>query len=299
MIAILITAQLALLGAQAAAAPPPLLHPAPPPASGRASVPDPKSPRVLNMQEVVTDEDYPEKALQAEEQGPVQIEVKVSAKGVPESCAVKSSSGSETLDARTCELFMTRARYAPAHNVRGKAVSGRAKHFVTWALNNGAGQMPTYPRSAWTSHYTMILAADGTVRGCSTQTPLAPQVTCRAGTFPADVAAQFVKTTGTELAEFRSEEAFSPSDPAPVPPMPPGMSLLSRRIVRLTISPDGNATCEPLAPGLDKPGEMSACDQANFVHFAKVPDTEGKLVGALAISVYLGPGHLPASDPAK
>ena len=299
MIAILITAQLALLSAQAAVAPPPLVRSPQPPAPGKATAADDKSPRVLNMQEVVTDEDYPEKALQAEEQGAVQIEVKVSAKGTPESCAVRSSSGSQSLDARSCELYMTRARYAPARNAKGKAISANSTHVVHWALSGDPGQMPTYPRSAWTSHYTMILAADGTVRGCSTQTPLAPQVTCRAGTFPADVAAQFVKTTGTELAEFRSEEAFSPSDPAPVPPMPPGMSLLSRRIVRLTISPDGNATCEPLAPGLDKPGEMSACDQANFVHFAKVPDTEGKLVGALAISVYLGPGHLPASDPAK
>lgn len=299
MIAILVTASMAALGVQVPAAPTPLVRAAPPSAPGKAGGADDKSPRVLNMREVITAEDYPLKAIEAEEQGSVQIEVKVSAKGTPESCAVRSSSGSEILDAQSCELFMTRARYAPARNAKGKAISANSTHAVHWALNGGTGQFPGFPRSAWTSNYTMILAADGSVRGCAMQSPLAPQVTCRAGPFPADAAASFVKMTGTELAEFRTEQVFVPSDPAPVPPMPAGMSLLNRRIVRLTISPDGNATCEPLAPGLDKPGETSACDQASFVRFAKVPDTEGKLVGTLAMSVYVGPGQAPETPPAK
>ena len=77
---------------------------------------------------------YPKASLANNEQGTVHYRVKIDRKGVPNQCEVTQSSGFERLDVATCELLMSRARFTPARDSRGR--SGRSTYDgrVVWRI---------------------------------------------------------------------------------------------------------------------------------------------------------------------
>jgi protein TonB len=52
-------------------------------------------------------------------------------------CAVTGSSGSNALDAATCRLMKSRARFAPARDSDGKPTTDTVANAIKWVLPEG------------------------------------------------------------------------------------------------------------------------------------------------------------------
>ena len=78
--------------------------------------------------------EYPKASLANNEQGTVHYRVKIDRKGVPSECEVTQSSGHQRLDLATCDLLMSRARFTPSRDSRGR--SGRSTYDgrVIWRI---------------------------------------------------------------------------------------------------------------------------------------------------------------------
>jgi protein TonB len=88
-------------------------------------------------------QDYPPSALQAHEQGEVQAALAIDPQGRVSACAILHSSGSGALDAATCRLFRSRARFNPAHDAAGAVTTGIDLARYEWripASGSGTGQ---------------------------------------------------------------------------------------------------------------------------------------------------------------
>jgi periplasmic protein TonB len=108
--------------------PAPVPVPAPPPAKAvRAS---PKG----SPGSWATTDDYPSSAIRAEESGTTSFSVQIGPDGRVTSCSVTGSSGSSSLDDATCRLVQRRARFSPAKNTAGEAVSDSYSNRVRWFL---------------------------------------------------------------------------------------------------------------------------------------------------------------------
>jgi protein TonB len=87
-----------------------------------------------NLASYVSDADYPASAIRAEQQGTTRFRLGVAPNGRVTDCTVTSSSGSPTLDAATCRLMKSRARFTPARDSDGKPVSDTAASAIRWVL---------------------------------------------------------------------------------------------------------------------------------------------------------------------
>ena len=79
-------------------------------------------------------DDYPQSAIAKNEQGTTGVRIRVSKEGKVGDCRVIESSGSDTLDQQTCEIFMSRARFQPARTKSGEAVDSIALQRIHWEL---------------------------------------------------------------------------------------------------------------------------------------------------------------------
>jgi len=111
------------------ATPAPPAPPAPPP-------PRQTQPKSVNgsLQGLIRNDDYPESALDREEQGTVGVTLTIGPTGRVSNCSVTSSSGSRTLDSTTCRILTSRARYSPAQDANGNPTSGNVSGRVTWRI---------------------------------------------------------------------------------------------------------------------------------------------------------------------
>ena len=107
-------------------APPP---PPPPPSKARGASPD-----NLNRWAGRIQQDYPSRALRAEEQGVVSMRITIGANGRVESCAVTGSSGSSTLDDAACRGMQRYARYNPALNDAGNPIQSTTSQSIRYVL---------------------------------------------------------------------------------------------------------------------------------------------------------------------
>jgi TonB family protein len=125
----------------AAPLPAPLSPPPPPPA---ACPPDTRAtdqpgiaapPRRCGTVAVVSG-DYPEAAARAGATGTTRYELAIGSDGAVTDCRIVASSGSDRLDARTCELMRSRARFQPALGADGVPVAGKAVSGMVWKIND-------------------------------------------------------------------------------------------------------------------------------------------------------------------
>lgn len=79
-------------------------------------------------------DDYPEVALQKDEQGTVGVTLTVGTDGKVTDCVVNLSSGSPSLDVQTCRLLWARARFTPARDAQGKPVQDTYTQRIRWEL---------------------------------------------------------------------------------------------------------------------------------------------------------------------
>ncbi len=118
--------------------PPPPPRPAPP---APVAPPAPPAPSQATAAKVrgdpnfgITDDDYPVDAQRAEQQGVTSVSYDVGADGKVTNCAISSSSGSKSLDDTTCKLITRRARYTPAKDAAGTALSSHLSKSIRWVL---------------------------------------------------------------------------------------------------------------------------------------------------------------------
>ena len=116
-------------------APPPQITQRAPPAP-----PAPPAPRIeparakANLASYVSNDDYPSDAINREESGTTGFRLDVGPDGRVSNCTVTSSSGSRSLDATTCRLMRSRARFTPATNSSGAKVADSVNSRIRWVL---------------------------------------------------------------------------------------------------------------------------------------------------------------------
>ena len=110
----------------------PTAPPAPPAPPPVRTVP-PKS-AVGNLQGLISADDYPQAALENEEQGTVSVRLAIGPNGRVSDCSVTGSSGSRTLDSTTCRILKSRARFTPATDNMGNPTAGSFPQRITWRI---------------------------------------------------------------------------------------------------------------------------------------------------------------------
>jgi protein TonB len=113
--------------------PPPMQPPAPPPPPPKPRLTEPKS-LSGSLQGLFRADDYPQNAIENDEQGTVRITLTIGANGRVSNCSVSKSSGSRSLDNATCSIASRRARYQPAEDANGNPVSSTTSSTITWRL---------------------------------------------------------------------------------------------------------------------------------------------------------------------
>jgi protein TonB len=115
------------------ATPAPPAPPAPPPPPPPVQRSEPKS-AVGSLQGLFRSDDYPDSALDREEQGTVRVSLTIGTNGRVSGCSVSSSSGSSTLDRATCRIITSRARFTPAMDSNGNPTTGNFSQSITWRV---------------------------------------------------------------------------------------------------------------------------------------------------------------------
>jgi protein TonB len=110
---------------------PPAMTPPPPPPPPR--VVPPQRARA-NLGSYFSTDDYPAAALRAEAEGTTRFTLSIGPDGRVSACSVTGGSGNAALDAATCRILRSRARYTPARDQSGNPTSGTDRGSVTWRL---------------------------------------------------------------------------------------------------------------------------------------------------------------------
>jgi len=92
------------------------------------------NPAKANLVALFSTDDYPMDAIRNEEQGTSAFRLTIDRQGRVANCEITSSSGSKTLDEATCNIIRTRARFTPARDSSGDAVSDEYSGKIRWEL---------------------------------------------------------------------------------------------------------------------------------------------------------------------
>lgn len=79
--------------------------------------------------------DYPAAALRNGEQGIVAFRITIGADGRVSDCVITASSGSSALDATTCRILRSRARFTPALDAEGDPTEDSATAQIAWRIS--------------------------------------------------------------------------------------------------------------------------------------------------------------------
>lgn len=244
---------------------------------------DPGKPRLLNVQDLVTAEDYPLVSLRKEEQGTVMVKVRVDVSGLVTSCTVTKSSGHPALDEQTCALFRARAQFEPARDRRGRGTESDYIQKVTWKL---ASTPPVVmPRGEWIVRYTYGLGETGKVFTCEIETVGASSEghQCPSKSEPGRTEAG-QPNSHARLAGYQINETyFYPVEPASAPVIPEIEKAIkvAELVTQVTIAPDGTiAKCDTISSS-GVPPDRDECKLLSNVRFAPAAahyDTVGTLI---------------------
>jgi TonB family protein len=82
----------------------------------------------------ISNSDYPVSSLRALEEGRVEFRITVGRSGAPTNCLITASSGSASLDKKTCNVMMDRAKFAPPVDENNAPAIGYYSAAVAWIL---------------------------------------------------------------------------------------------------------------------------------------------------------------------
>lgn len=94
---------------------------------------------VVSPYALISHHDYPEEALRSSEEGRVRFRVDLDASGAVSGCTTVESSGSASLDAVSCRIMTTRARFHPATDASGEPVPSSFTSTIEWWLGESSG----------------------------------------------------------------------------------------------------------------------------------------------------------------
>ena len=126
---------------------------------------DPPKPEPVDPGSWVTNQDYPDEAIRAGEQGVVSFRLEVGPQGMVVGCSVTETSGSAVLDKASCDILRARARFVPAKDEKGRAVASTYESRFRWILPNDASEVDVAGRIVT----RLDLAPDGSIRNCSAE----------------------------------------------------------------------------------------------------------------------------------
>lgn len=260
-----------------------------------AQLPTPAvQPRLLNLDEVFTADDYPALAMLKEEQGRAIAGLGVDEEGRVVHCSIVTSSGSASLDAQTCRLLRARAKFEPARDGEGRAIKAAVVQPVRWALE---GEQIINPTTAWTERIITRFSPAGAPIECEIEVvgievdpedPLECEVEelNPEQSLPAVGGLPPVIGLAIEETRFLPGERIDP-DGAPTAP---GDKLVMRRFVKLTIGTDGRVIdCREMDwDGLVEP-PPGACDMVPglFEPFRKPSGEPVAGTGTMIFSIYV------------
>ncbi|GAA4043443.1 hypothetical protein GCM10022281_25830 [Sphingomonas rosea] len=116
------------------ATPAPPAPPAPPPPPPPAPVKVQPAKARANLASYISDDDYPQDAIRNEQQGTTRFRLDIGPDGRVANCTVTGSSGSSSLDAATCRILRSRARFTPATDSSGKPTGDSVSQSIRWVL---------------------------------------------------------------------------------------------------------------------------------------------------------------------
>src|SRR3954465_8483956 len=90
-----------------------------------------------NLKARIVPADYPASLAGKPTPGPVSVLLTVGPNGRVFRCAILRSSGAAALDAATCRLLVSRARFAPAHDAKGGTTEGGMAVTIAWPRPKG------------------------------------------------------------------------------------------------------------------------------------------------------------------
>ena len=87
-----------------------------------------------NLRPLFSGDDYPIRAILADESGSTRIGLLIDEKGLVRDCTLIEASGIARLDSRSCAIISERAKFAPARDGAGKPVKSSWTQTITWRL---------------------------------------------------------------------------------------------------------------------------------------------------------------------
>lgn len=244
--------------------------------------------RLLNLQELVTANDYPRVSLEKNEQGSVTVKLKIDPSGLVASCRVARSSGHVALDEQTCALFRARARFEPAKDRNGRAVGADFKQQVSWKL---ADRSVAMPRQAWMIRVTLGLNKEGAIGHCKMETtgvasePHDCEVLLSAAKAPGGERPSLAQIAGFAI----TETYFYPVSivQVAVPPPLPGATKIAQQISNVVIEPDGRiSACEGVHYSGAASPQTDACRILTGTQFQAAPAGAKTLRGTVVTTAY-------------
>lgn len=132
----------------------------------QTGVSDPVPPRPLSA--LVSPDDYPSRAIANRQSGTVRFQLDVSPAGRVDGCTILRSSLSNILDASTCRLMQSRARFTPARGADGKAIAERVEDEISWVIpRDAAADVPPPRLLELIRTYTLCAMGDAARRSAS------------------------------------------------------------------------------------------------------------------------------------
>lgn len=128
---------------------------------------------IVDPAQWITTNDYPMSEVAKGITGISEIEMVIDRDGRVSQCMIKSSSGSDTLDATACALIKVRARFTPGRDATGKKIDYPYKRRIVWQLPIGTAIPIPLSRSV-----KVIVDTDekGVVVACRVDNPTNAQV---------------------------------------------------------------------------------------------------------------------------
>jgi len=134
------------------------------PVAASASEPAQPATPVGNPGTWVTSDDYPMEAMRQEIEGATSFRLDIDRDGIPTNCKTTSSSGAAILDETACAKAMERARFSPAKDASGSAVSGTFTARINWRLPDTSALFS----SPSITETTFTINPDGSPSDCRT-----------------------------------------------------------------------------------------------------------------------------------
>lgn len=191
-----------------------------------------------SLEGVFTSDDYPVEALKKNEQGGVDIVIRIDTGGAVADCIVKKSSGSEILDRRTCDVIRERAKFKPARDRKGRPIASDYHQTINWRIAKDLA-----PSDPWISRIVVNFGPFGEAVSCHIESqgaiqpkPGTPPHPCSQGEMKLNVAG--VTKFGGAIDRAIVERSFSPG-PEPTPQLAPDEVIANRLVFQLSIDAAG------------------------------------------------------------